>query len=236
MDMRGYNDSEKPAGIDSYKIQLLADDIKGLVKALGVEKFTLVAHDWGAGVAWTFAALYPEMLDNLIILNMPHLMALVDARGKTWEQALKSWYIIFFQCPILPELSMLAEDMRIFKKMFKKVNQDEETIEAYKYAFRDYTAWNRPLNYYRMTTTKEFKTFLEANRSKYHIAVRTLQIFGTADTALSVGAAQEGNKYLSNGRLELLDGVSHWVQVKEAYKPLYSSDWPDPNSQWITVH
>ena len=93
---------------------------------------------------------------------------------------------------------MLAEDMSCFKRLFKpcNVNQDEETLEAYKYAFKDFTAWNRPLNYYRMTTTKKFADFLKINKDRFKIGVRTLQIFGTADTALSVGAAKLGNAYL----------------------------------------
>ena len=93
---------------------------------------------------------------------------------------------------------MLAEDMRCFTRLFKpcNVNQDEETLEAYKYAFKDFTAWNRPLNYYRMTTTKQFKDFLTSNKDRFKIGVRTLQIFGTADTALSVDAAKLGNAYL----------------------------------------
>ena len=88
------------------------------------------------------------------------------------------------------------EDMACFKRLFKNVNQDEEVLEAYKYAFKDFTAWNRPLHYYRMTTTKKFKEFLTSNKDRYKIEVRTLQIFGTADTALSVGAAKLGNAFL----------------------------------------
>ena len=131
---------------------------------------------------------------------------------------------------------MLAEDMACFARLFKQcpANQDEETLEAYKYAFKDFTAWNRPLNYYRMTTTKKFKEFLTINKDRFKIGVRTLQIFGTADTALSVGAAKLGNAFLrlkyelvediyaktllSDGRLELLEGVSHWVQEEEPEK------------------
>ena len=57
-------------------MQELADDIKGLVESLGVRRFTLVGHDWGGAISWTFASLYPDMLDNLIICNCPHLIAL----------------------------------------------------------------------------------------------------------------------------------------------------------------
>ena len=217
MDMRGYNESSKPAGIDAYSMDNLVGDIRCLVEALDVKKFTLVAHDWGGAVAWCFAALHPEMLDNLIILNLPHIVALAEQRKKGWEQAIKSWYIIFFQCPVLPELNLLSEDMRVFSRLFNKLKPiaDEETLEAYKYAFKDYESWNRPLNYYRMFATEKFANFMDTNRDKFKISVRTLQIFGTADTALSVTAAKEGQAYLTNGRLELLEGVSHWVQEEE---------------------
>ena len=130
---------------------------------------------------------------------------------------------LIFQCPILPELSMLAEDMACFARLFKQcpANQDEETLEAYKYAFKDFTAWNRPLNYYRMTTTKKFKEFLTINKDRFKIGVRTLQIFGTADTALSVGAAKLGNAFLRlkyelvediyNAKLcSVMDGWNFW--------------------------
>merc|ERR1712112_598740 len=134
----------------------------------------------------------------------------------TWEQALKSWYIIMFQCPILPELGFMAEDMLAFKRLFKgKLAHDEERLEAYKYAFKDFTTWNRTINYYRMTTSEEFKTFMSKNKDRFYIDVKTLQIFGTADTALSVAAAKDSAHYLKNGRLELLEGVSHWVQEEE---------------------
>jgi len=219
MDMRGFNDSGKPAGIENYFITHMVEDIKGLVEGLGKKKFTLVAHDWGGAVAWTFAALYPEMLTNLVVCNLPHLIALLDQRKKGWEQALKSWYIIFFQCPVLPELNMMAEDMASFNKLFKdNPNNDEEVMEAYRFAFRDFTTWNRSINYYRCTTMKKFENFLKDNKSKFKIKVRTLQIFGAADTALSVSAAKDSAAWVEDHRLELLEGVSHWVQEQEPDK------------------
>jgi len=219
MDMRGYNDSDKPEGITNYFIKNMADDIKELVKGLGEEKFTLIAHDWGGVVAWTFAALYPEMLDNLIVCNIPHLIALLNQRKKGWEQALKSWYIVFFQCPWFPELGMMAEDMASFSRLFKdNPNNDDDIIEAYKFAFRDFKTWNRTINYYRCTTMKIFENFLKENKEKFKIPVRTLQIFGTADTALSVAAAKDSIDWVEDHKLELLEGVSHWVQEQEPEK------------------
>jgi len=94
----------------------LADDIKALVEYLGETKFTLVGHDWGGLISWTFAALYPEMLDNLIICNCPHIVAV---RTAGLEQKLKSWYFFFFQVPWLPELFGMCQDMVILEEMLK---------------------------------------------------------------------------------------------------------------------
>ena len=57
-------------------MQELADDIKGLVESLGVRRFTLVGHDWGGAISWTFSALHPGLLDSLVICNCPHMVAI----------------------------------------------------------------------------------------------------------------------------------------------------------------
>ena len=54
--MRGYNDSDKPAGVAAYDLDILADDVRALVKELGHTSCTLVSHDWGGVVAWYAAA------------------------------------------------------------------------------------------------------------------------------------------------------------------------------------
>jgi pimeloyl-ACP methyl ester carboxylesterase len=74
LDMRGYNLSSKPENVDQCKMNYLVEDARQLVDKIGGKdsKFVLVAHDWGAIVAWTFAMHYPEMLEKLIIINGPH--------------------------------------------------------------------------------------------------------------------------------------------------------------------
>jgi epoxide hydrolase 4 len=53
VDMRGYNDSDKPVGVRAYDMDVLAADVRALVEALGYRTCTLVAHDWGGVVAWS---------------------------------------------------------------------------------------------------------------------------------------------------------------------------------------
>jgi len=71
LDMRGYNDSDKPVGVANYDLDILADDVRQVVAALGYRTCTVVAHDWGGVVAWHVAALYPEILDKLVVVNAP---------------------------------------------------------------------------------------------------------------------------------------------------------------------
>jgi pimeloyl-ACP methyl ester carboxylesterase len=71
-DMRGYNLSDKPRRVSAYSTDILARDVARLLDVCGAERASVVGHDWGAIVAWWFAMLYPERLDRLAILNVPH--------------------------------------------------------------------------------------------------------------------------------------------------------------------
>ncbi|MFE4764858.1 epoxide hydrolase EphM, partial [Bacillus mycoides] len=70
-DQRGYNLSDKPEGIDSYRIDTLRDDIIGLITQFTDEKAIVIGHDWGGAVAWHLASTRPEYLEKLIAINIP---------------------------------------------------------------------------------------------------------------------------------------------------------------------
>jgi pimeloyl-ACP methyl ester carboxylesterase len=68
-DMRGYNRSERPAGIDAYRLETLTADVLGLADSFGANRFRLVGHDWGGVVAWDLAASHPGRLERLAVIN-----------------------------------------------------------------------------------------------------------------------------------------------------------------------
>lgn len=74
LDMRGYNPSSRPDGLEPYTMPHLVEDVRQFAEKVGGKdrKFVLVAHDWGANVAWVFAMFHPEMLEKLIIINGAH--------------------------------------------------------------------------------------------------------------------------------------------------------------------
>ena len=215
-DNRGYGDSDKPEGIENYHIFMLADDVKDLIQGLGRSQCILVAHDWGGAIGYSFCDRYPEMVKAYFPLNIPHPDSLMRERERSWEQSLKSWYIMMFQCPWIPEQILRCGDLDFFDNILfdAKISENgknekvEEVTEAFKYTFSQPNAFTAPLNYYRNI----IQIFQAENHGqmKKITKVPVLSIFGTADKALSVAAAKGGADFVEKFETILLDGVSHW--------------------------
>lgn len=71
-DQRGFGGSDKPRGVDQYRVEETVADIFALADAFGIERFTLVGHDLGGAISWTAALRQPERLRRLVIVNAPH--------------------------------------------------------------------------------------------------------------------------------------------------------------------
>ncbi|CAD6190383.1 unnamed protein product [Caenorhabditis auriculariae] len=112
IDQRGYNLSDKPMGVEFYTAELLVNDVKEVIEALGYEKAVVVGHDWGALVAWKLAISYPELVDRLVILNAPHPTAFMKVISTNFKQFRNSWYLFFFQTRILPEMCCTTFDYK----------------------------------------------------------------------------------------------------------------------------
>src|SRR5215470_18072052 len=153
-DMRGYNDSDKPAGVASYRLDLLRADVMDLVRAFGEDKAIIVGHDWGGGVAWTFAADYPQATERLIVLNCPHPGALQKHLRSNFRQLRRSWYMFFFQIPRVPEWGIRLNLHRFVERAFRgmairKEMFSDEDLRQYAEALKRPGALTAAINYYR---------------------------------------------------------------------------------------
>jgi len=79
IDQRGYNLSDQPGGVESYDMNLLVSDVVAVIRHLGQEKATIIGHDWGGVVAWNVAFSHPEVVHNLVVLDLPHPNGLSNA-------------------------------------------------------------------------------------------------------------------------------------------------------------
>ena len=156
-DMRGYNLSDKPPRVEDYRIDLLVQDVIGLIDHFGAGKAALVGHDWGAGVAWAVAQKYPERLKRLAILQVPPAAAW--RANLTARQLLRSWYMFFFQLPSIPEWRISRKNSIALERVFKetvarKGTFSDEDVEIYKEALRRPGALTAAINYYRANVVR----------------------------------------------------------------------------------
>jgi len=108
-DLRGYGESDRPQGTAEYAFPNLVGDVTGLISALDLESAHLVGHDWGGSLTWATAALAPQVVRSLFILNSPHPVASAECR-QVPEQQQKSWYMLLFQFPGVAEEWLLNND------------------------------------------------------------------------------------------------------------------------------
>lgn len=213
-DQRGYNLSDKPKGIDAYRIDNLTLDIIGLIDALNYKKATIIGHDWGGMIAWQLAIKYPERLEKLIILNIPHPKVMKKTLLTSWRQKRKSWYIFFFQVPWLPELISSRINFALLRKVLIKSSRrgtfSETDLKQYQEAWSKKNALRSMINWYRAA----FRTMFEKSVKSY-IDIPTLLIWGMKDFALISDMAQPSIDLCRKGRLVFIEEASHWVQHEE---------------------
>ena len=214
-DMRGYNLSSRPSGVRAYDMDLLAGDVRDLIRERGSERALLAGHDWGGAVAWATAINHPDVIERLAVLNCPHPRRLLHAVRRP-PQLFKSWYMFFFQLPRLPERVARAGNWRFLRFVFGDARPgafEPPDIERY------IEAWSRPdaittmINYYRGIFRQ---TPRRAERRLRPLAAPTLVIWGERDRALGAELAEpEAGDVPNLERVVRLPSASHWVQHDE---------------------
>ncbi len=215
IDMRGYNNSDKPKDKSAYALAELIKDVEGVIRGLGYERCVLAGHDWGGAIAWAFAYAYPQMLDRLIVLNLPHPAKFAEGL-RTPQQLLRSWYIALFQLPLLPEWLLQANHYAAIRSVFKSqaVNPEaftEEDLDAYVAAAAKPGALTSMLNYYRSA----FSAGGFLNQTWGVLQVPTLMIWGENDAALSKELTYSTQDFVSDFEIRYIPQCSHWVQQEQ---------------------
>ena len=209
-DLRGYGGSSRPSGKAAYHIDHLVDDVAAMFEALGARRKLLVAHDWGAAIAWVVAMRRAVPLDGLIIMNVPHPTVFGDLIAHYWPQRLKSWYVAFFQIPWLPEFLLRQRRAEGIANAFLNMAVDKamfppEVLEVYRQNALIPGALTAMINYYRAN----LGLFGEVAPQ---ITVPTLMLWGEEDKALDIKLTENYGRHVRDFRLVRFPNVSHWVQ------------------------
>ena len=213
-DLRGYGETEpKPGAVADYCIDRLMEDVAALIDASGAKRVTLIGHDWGAGLAWTFATNKVRPLERLVIMNVPHPGVMRAHLGRSWAQLKKSWYMFFFQIPGLPERAMTARDARAIRQAFHGMAVDKthfgpEVLDRYARDAQRPGAMTGMINWYRAAMRVPGKM---AGPWPV-IETPTLIVWGEEDAALGIELLDGTDAYVRDLTIQRLPGVSHWVQ------------------------
>lgn len=206
IDQRGYNLSDKPAGVENYDMRLLAGDVAAVIQACGEHKAIIVGHDWGGAVAWTFAMTRPEMTEKLIVLNLPHPRALMRELAHNPEQQKNSAYAREFQREGA-HTNLTAEALAAWVT-------DPQARSRYVEAFQrsDFQAM---LNYYKRNYPRE--PYREDTSPLVNVQCPVLLIHGLKDRYLLAAALNDNWSFVQRDlTLVTIPDADHFVQQDAA--------------------
>lgn len=208
-DQRGYNRSEKPAGIRPYRITELSQDIVDLIATEDRHTAHVIGHDWGAVVGWDLALRHPDTVDRLGIVNVPHPVVFEQVLTSNLTQLRKSWYMFFFQIPRLPEWYVGRNDYALVVTVMREGSRpgafSETDFERYRRAWTEEGAFTAMLNWYRAL----FRYSEDPPRERTQIP--TLIVWGENDQALVPEMAPKSLEYCEEGELEQFSDATHWI-------------------------
>jgi epoxide hydrolase 4 len=205
IDQRGYNLSDKPEGVENYKLEKLVGDVNAVVEHFKAPKVVIVGHDWGGMVAWTYAMRFPDKVDRLVILNLPHPRGLSRELANNPAQQKASQYARNFQKP--DAAKHVAPGMLTFWVT------DPDARTKYLEAFKR-SSMEGMLNYYKANYPREpYQVITNVPAVKCPV----LMIHGLKDTALLPGALNGTWDWIDNQlTLVTIPKAGHFVQQDAA--------------------
>ncbi|MGH2909763.1 MAG: alpha/beta fold hydrolase [Solirubrobacteraceae bacterium] len=230
-DLRGYHLSSRPEGVQAYALRRLAADVAELIAERGEARADVAGHDWGAMVAWGVAALHPDSVRRLAILNVPHPRRMYHGL-RTWRQLRRSWYTVVFQLPRLPERRLAAGGFRDLRRTIELAAPpgalEPGDVERYVEAWRRPGVLTAMLNYYRAA-----RRALGGRLPP--ITAPTLVIWGERDRYLGAELAEPHRRDVPGLRdVVRLPDSSHWVmrdepeRISELLAEFFAGDPPLP--------
>ncbi|TYL45399.1 alpha/beta fold hydrolase [Nocardioides sp. BGMRC 2183] len=209
LDQRGYSPGARPRRRRDYQLPTLAGDVVALIdQAIGAEGSAhVVGHDWGAAAAWTVAGLHPDRVRTLTAVSVPHPRAFLRA-GRHSTQLLRSWYMLAFQLPVLPELVIGRSGSDRGLRSFGMTDAD---ITRFRTEILEDGALPTALNWYRALPLSD------PRGGPGQITVPTTMLWSDRDTAIDRWGAEHSGRWVdADFRFVELAGVSHWIPTQAA--------------------
>jgi pimeloyl-ACP methyl ester carboxylesterase len=217
-DMRGYGLTDAPEGVDNYTLDRLVADVHGLIGAFGRDRAHVAGHDWGAMVAWYFAAAHPEQTTSLTSLSVGHPAALAGASRDDDDQRQRSRYVDLFLMTGKAEEVLLEDGARRLRAMYAIGPSPEAipgpVIEGFVRSLSRPGRLTAGLNYYRANLKTGGGAWERLNRMG-PITSPVQLVWGDQDPALGRRGVEDSERHVQGRyRLRVLEGAGHWLQFE----------------------
>ncbi|WP_224391490.1 alpha/beta fold hydrolase [Pseudonocardia sp. ICBG1293] len=206
-DLRGFGDSDRPAEVEHYRMRALVADVLGVADALGIDRFALAGHDWGASLGWAVTLASPRVT-RYAAYSVGHPVAFATAG---FRQKAMSWYMLWFQFPGVAEKVIPADDWQFLRGWLHASLPEDHPLPR-----RQLADLSRPgaltasLNWYRANIDPA--TFVPTSIPQLpRITVPVLGVWSAGDAALTEGQMRRSSEFVDDFRFERVEGCGHWI-------------------------
>ncbi|MFB7344352.1 alpha/beta fold hydrolase [Streptomyces hydrogenans] len=207
--LRGFGGSDRPeGGPEAYHPAKHIGDLLELLAALDVDRFHLVGHDWGSGIAQGLASVVPDRVRSLSLLSVGHLASILSAG---WEQRQRSWYMLLFQIPGIAEEWLARDDFAGLREMLAGHPDAEAAIEP----LRAPGALTAALNIYRSGLPAEVQFGAAQPVVPLPDSIPVMGVWSTGDPFLTERSMSGTHAHvLGRWRYERLEDTGHWLPLE----------------------
>jgi pimeloyl-ACP methyl ester carboxylesterase len=204
-DLRGMGNSDRPEGLDAYRGTVLVADLLAVLDAFEAERAHVIAHDWGAGIAWVLAGLHPDRVASLAAMSVAHPAA---TDRLDLEVRKRAWYQLLFQFEEAEEL-LLLDDAALLRAWVGPAAEAEQYLAD----LRRPGALTAGLNYYRANLHPRREL---AGRSLPPVSCPTLGLWSTGDVYLAEAPMRDSGAHVqARFRYERIEDAGHWMQLDQ---------------------
>lgn len=205
-DRRGFSPGARPKRRRDYTLPKLTADVVALLDEIGTSVH-LVGHDWGAAVAWCVAGHHPEQVRSLTAVSVAHPAAFMKAMLRS-GQLRKSWYMLTFQLPFVPE-RVVTKRAAWFDLQLRKGGMSKEDVARFRREIVDDGAFPTSIGCYRAVLLTDPRYL------RFRVHAPTTMVWSDGDVALDRwGAEHSGDWCDGDFELVVLQGLSHWVPTE----------------------
>ena len=222
--MRGYGPTDVPADGD-YQVAALASDVVGLLDALEWDTATVFGHDWGAVASYAACNMSPYRVEQLVTMSVPPMRLFLRNALRHPSQFGRSWYMFFFQLPLLPEWWISFDNFAVLEQLWRQVleaaGRDDKQIEHVKKTFQQTGTLNAAIDYYRALLPRPGGppgSFTQSWKlATGRIERPTLMFGGERDPAIAIETFEDPDEaFEAAWRLETFRDAGHFIQLQKA--------------------